>query len=503
MDDFKPSNMQKLAALFGVELRTDGFVNTVTGLGLSNSKAKATDFIPAFLLQAEKLEALYAEEIPAKIVDTIVDDATREGFDLKIEGDDDQEIASDLTDIYDDRGYGPKVEQAAKWGRLFGWGGLLMVTSDVVGNPFQGGGARMVDPLPNPLPPNLTLKNLILLERKDVQVMAWDTDPLSPNWGNPKTYRIMPHGIPGMAGTMAIVDASRIIQFHGDYIPRNLRTTNYGFHLSVLQRIYDTIAQYGISWEAIATLLQDATQGVYKISNLMQTVAAGNEGWLKSRLQIMDKTRGVNNAIVIDKDKEEFTREDFSFTGYDKVIQEINNRLAMAAGMPVTVLFGISPAGMNATGESDMRLWENKVKAFQRRTLIPAWTLLFKLIGNEKSLGEKSWCVEPKPLRQMTLAEIAEIRSKVAAADTSYVNAQVLTPEEVAINRFGPKGWSIETQIDPEIRAKIVEADLEHALETAENPPVPPAPGQTPPGQDTAAPPPAPQAKPPADGSED
>ena len=66
------------------------------------------------------------------------------------------------------------------------------------------------------------------------------------------------------------------------------------------------------------------------------------------------------------------------------------------------------------------------------------------------------------PLWQMTEAERVDIRLKQSQADVAYINAQVLTPEEVASSRFGGDAYSIETKLDLEARAAF-EAELEAA----------------------------------------
>lgn len=59
----------------------------------------------------------------------------------------------------------------------------------------------------------------------------------------------------------------------------------------------------------------------------------------------------------------------------------------------------------------------------------------------------------------MTPAEEVELRAKQAGIVAQYVTAQVLTPEEVAINRFRADGWSPETRIDLAARKALLDED--------------------------------------------
>ena len=61
-----------------------------------------------------------------------------------------------------------------------------------------------------------------------------------------------------------------------------------------------------------------------------------------------------NNSIQILGENDSFETHQYTFGGiadtYDRFMMDV----AGAAETPVTKLFGRSPAGMNATGESDM-----------------------------------------------------------------------------------------------------------------------------------------------------
>jgi len=97
----------------------------------------------------------------------------------------------------------------------------------------------------------------------------------------------------------------------------------------------------------------------------------------------------------------------------------------------------------------------------------------------------------PWPLWQVDPPEDKAARAKVhldqANADVAYINVGVLTPEEVALSRFGNEGeYSLDTEIDTETRQAIkdlsaeqMKIEAEKALEDAKNPPEPViAPGQ-------------------------
>ena len=65
-------------------------------------------------------------------------------------------------------------------------------------------------------------------------------------------------------------------------------------------------------------------------------------------------------------------------------------------------------------------------------------------------------------LEEPSAIEQSALRKTQADMDVAYINAGVLTPEEVALNRFRATGWSAETTIDLEVRQKQLELDKQN-----------------------------------------
>ena len=134
-------------------------------------------------------------------------------------------------------------------------------------------------------------------------------------------------------------------------------------------------------------------------------------------------------------------------------------RLSSTARVPVTVLFGRSPAGMNATGQSDLDNFYNEIKASQRSQLRPRLTRLIRLLmlsrkGPTNGKDVDSWEVKFNPLEQQSPLEEAQEYNERATADSTYVRDGVLLPEEVAQSRFTEVGYSRQINIDEDLRRK-------------------------------------------------
>lgn len=456
-------------------MRNDAWLNDMTGLGTFADKATQNRFEQDAFIWPEEAEGLYTEEVPSRIVDKVVKDATQQKPTLIIEDDSNGDQANDIISAFEDLNLFSKLKQAAKWGRLFGFGAVQLLTDDIT-NP---------DDLQLPLDIDRVnqVRAAVVYERRDIAyVWSWTSDPLDPNYALPEVYVVRPR-VGAFYGSEMLVHHSRMLIFEGQETPKYTRLLNMGFSLSVLQRPKKIIEQHEMTWAAVSNILQDAAQAVFKTSNVIGSVAAGNENYITARMIYLNRFRSVARALVIDKDKEDFERKDYSFSGYEGLIDKFIQRLCMAAEMPATVLFGVSPAGMNATGESDIKLWEKTVGTWAVDNLQPKWEKLVCIFGKQFGLTDENWSIEPKPLREMDRTQEATIRYQTAQTDEIYIRNGVVTAEEVALSRFGARGWSAETKIDNGIREAVSEEDTKAALEMVRPGAIAPTDTKTPPDE--------------------
>ena len=88
-----------------------------------------------------------------------------------------------------------------------------------------------------------------------------------------------------------------------------------------------------------------------------------------------------NNSIQILGENDSFETHQYTFGGiadtYDRFMMDV----AGAAETPVTKLFGRSPAGMNATGESDMQNYYDTIEEKQESILRPIYDKLLPIMA--------------------------------------------------------------------------------------------------------------------------
>jgi phage-related protein (TIGR01555 family) len=433
--------------------RADGWINLVTGAG-TRDRSKRLDFAAEAVLPDAQLEALFAgDPYASRICRVVPEEALRQGY--RVTTGDAGEEAS-LAAALESAGADEQLLEAWTFERVFG-GAAIFVGADDGRDPSE--------PLDEA---NIrSVRFLTVLDRRELQPADYYREPRRRKFGDVETYRITRSSQGGVAET-ALVHETRLIRFPGGLATRRRRQHLQGWGESELNRVYNVLAHFNGAFEATGTLLQQSSESVFKISGLMAMMAADKRDLLKTRLEMMDLARSVSRSVLIDAN-EEYTRTEVgALTGVASIIDKNLLYLSGAAEIPVTILMGQSPAGLSATGDSDVRWFYDRIKSAQTNRLRPRQLRLIRLLCLAKD-GPTGGRLPPKlaiayaSLWQPTPLEQSQIRANTATADVAYVTAQIVTADEVAVSRFRPEGYSAETTIDLGAREVAQQADRDAA----------------------------------------
>lgn len=418
--------------------RKDGWLNLFTGLGTKADKTKSTRAVPTgFLADAEK-EIIYADDgLGARIVDLLPEDMMKQGWHYVFENE--KEGFDNYSKIYNhvfkEIRANYKITQALKWARLYGGALILLGVYD---------GESLDQPL------NLNkiknFENLKIIPRNNVMygTMEFQMNPELPHYGQVEYYPVTFYT--GRQYQMQRVHYSRVIEIKGIEIPSSeaslipMEFRYWG--LSVFQRIQDRLKELGSSFSSLANLLNELTIGKYKYKDLAQIMASDEGGELvQKRLQAMDLMKSVFHSVLLDTD-ESFERDTLSFGGVSDVMYQFMMMTSAATGYPMTKLFGISPGGLNSTGDADMYQYYDMVKARQESDLLPILDRLIKIISEWQRIPEPE--IVFNPLEQMTEKEQAELEEKKANTEyrkmetyQGYIDMGIMSPEIVEELEFG------------------------------------------------------------------
>jgi len=429
------------------KVKADGWANILTGLGIKG-KDKRMDTVAAWnRLEESDAEQLYsADDIATKIVDVPVDEALREGW--KLTGVTDVETKKMETEFHDRLKAIKAIEMAWKYARIYGGGGVLIVTDDTL---------DFSTPLAIERVKNI--RNLIPFTRWELSPGEIESDLSSKNYGLPKYYSLSPRGGQGSSASNQKFHHSRVIRFDGKLLPPRLFSQNNYWHDSVLNSIKNPLANFNTAHDSAALAIQDFRVGVFKLKNLMSLVANNQDDLVRKRLDVLALGKSVARHLVVDADGESIEYANTSFSGVPEILEKMTKRLQAAAPIPHTRLFGDSPAGMGGSGRHEEVNFYDFVSSLQENDLYPALMRIYRLIAAQPTVAIKlptEFDIEFNPLWQMDEKELVEIRAKQATTDQIYLEFGVADASEIRESRFGTGKWSPETKLTGEPPAPIL-----------------------------------------------
>ena len=398
----------------------DGLSNVVAGLGTDRDKRFYSNYDVPLAQDRVSLESMFRGSwISRRIITTVADDMTRAGWRLNWDGYDDEEDSAQAI-IKAEAAFGVKhkVNEAIRWARLYG-GSVLLV------------GIKGDEDLSQPLDPERvgkdSLSYLHVLDRWQILGSAeLETDITSPNFRMPKFYSIAD------ASTDAFTERihwSRVIRFNGQQLPYFLWVQNARWDDSELQAPLDSVKNYDSVTGGVASMIFEAKVDILSMAGLADQLAMDNgAAKVTTRLLAAMTMKSFNRTLVIDKDTESYEQKQMQFGSLDKIVQNFVIDLCGACDIPATRLFGQSPAGLSATGESDIRNYYDHVSARQETNLRPQLTRLYDILVRS-ALGSMpdDFQISFEPLWQTTDKERAEIDKLRAETDHIYVTDGVLT----------------------------------------------------------------------------
>lgn len=429
--------------------RSDQWVNAVNGVGTGRDRTAHGMYVPDFpLFWTEIQSILRGDPIADKIANGVVKEAFREGYSLN--SPDNAELAKETQAWADEENcIEENLMYAIIWGRAYG-GSLLVFGADDGQNLDQPLNENRVKDVPW----------TYVVDRRYAYVTEYDTEP-GPNFGRPLKYLVTV--LTQMNSITFTVHYSRIIHFGGAVTDPVIKRANGGWDDSVLQRPYKALRDFNAVMNGALLMLSDASQGVFKIKNLIDMVAA-DDGSLMDRLIALDMGRGIARAICVDQDGEDFTKVATQFAGVpDMVDRFMNIASAASEGMPVSLLFGRSAAGMNATGDLDLETWFANVQSWRKQHLSRKVARAYRFM----SLSRLS-PTEGKPLDKLTvkwaplriLSEKAQADARLVQAQTDqiHISTGMADPAALALARFNADGtYSFNA---PEVDRDALEAEL-------------------------------------------
>jgi len=364
-----------------------------------------------------------------KMVGTIAEEMTRKWIKLKTVGDDDKsDRVKQITDALERFNVRDKFREAAEHDGYFGGGQIYI---DVL-SPKNVSAWTDENELKQKLfisdkkIPKGSLKGFQVIEPVWTYPGVYNaSNPLSPDFYKPAEWFVMGK----------TVHASRMIDFVSRQVPDLLKSA-YNFRgLSLVQMAEPYVNNWLRTRDSVSDMIHSFSIPVIG-TDMGTTLQGGPADMLINRLELFNRCRDNRGAFL--KNKTEAAEESVEFVnaplgGLDTLQAQSQEHMASVSGIPLVKLLGITPNGLNASSDGEIRVFYDYIHSLQQAMFkSPLKRVLDVIQLSEFGDIDPDIYFEFEPLYEMSAKERADIRLVDAQTDAVYVTqVQALSANEV------------------------------------------------------------------------
>jgi len=364
-----------------------------------------------------------------KMVGTIAEEMTRKWIKLKTVGDDDKsERIKQLYDALDRFHVRDKFREAAEHDGYFGGGQIYIdvlspknVSAWTDDNELQ---SKLF--ISDKKIPKGSLKGFQVIEPVWTYPGAYNAqNPLSPDFYKPTQWFVMGK----------TVHASRMIDFVSRQVP-DLLKASYNFRgLSLIQIAEPYVNNWLRTRDSVSDMIHSFSIPVIG-TDMSQVLQGGGAENLLMRLMMFNQCRDNRGAFARDNDPSKPEEVEFvnaPLSGLDTLQAQAQEQMASVSSIPLVKLLGITPNGLNASSDGEIRVFYDYIHSLQQSIFkTPLKRVLDVIQLSEFGDIDPDITFEFEPLYEMSAKEKADIRLVDAQTDAVYVaQVQALSANEV------------------------------------------------------------------------
>lgn len=260
-------------------------------------------------------------------------------------------------------------------------------------------------------------------------------NPLSPWWYKPRVWYVMGRQ----------VHTSRLLTFVGREMPDLLKPAYSFGGLSLIQMAKPYVDKWIATAGSVADLVFSFTTGVLKTQMEDDLNAGGNGGDLYRRVALFSATRNNQGILAIDKDSEDYTVQSTPIAGLDALQAQALEHVSTVSQIPSVKWTGNEPAGLNASSEGTIRVFNDYIHGRQEMLFGPNLTKLLGLV-QFSLFGEvdQEIVFEFVPLEEESEKDKAEIQKIKAETAGTLIDKGVLAPVDDRVRVANDPGGDYE-----------------------------------------------------------
>lgn len=351
-----------------------------------------------------------------KPVEIIAEHATRKW--IKLKGGESQERLEELEDAMDKMNVRTVFRQLAEYDCTFGRAHLYINTGDgddpqELATPLaytekkiaKGGikGFRAVDPL-------------------------WcypgvynSTNPLSEDFYRPASWYVMAQE----------VHRTRLITMVSREVPDILKPAYAFGGLALTQMGKPYVDNWLRARQSASDLLHSFSVMVLKTNMGALLQGRADTASLLNRLAMFNDSRDNKGTFLLDKDTEDFDNVSASLTGVHEMIAQAQEQQSSVFGIPLVILLGITPSGLNASSDGEVRTFYATIKAYQERLFRDALRIVIRVLQLHLwGAIDDTIDFDFADLWEMDEEKIALINKTKADTDAVLVDSGIISQEE-------------------------------------------------------------------------
>lgn len=246
------------------------------------------------------------------------------------------------------------------------------------------------------------------------------TDPLADSYYAPRSWYVMGQQ----------VHDTRLLTFTSHPVPDLLKPAyNFG-GISMSQLVMETVENWISTRQNVNRMINGySTSG---IRTKMSDVLNGGDGTnLLDRADFFAQARDNFGLMLLDKENEEFFQFNAPISGLDKLQAQALEHISSASQLPLIILTGISPSGLNASSEGEIRVFYDLIHDRQEGIFRENLARVIRICQlSEFGTIDPDIIFDFEPLWQPDVEKLALIRKSDADAGVALISAGVISAEE-------------------------------------------------------------------------
>lgn len=266
-----------------------------------------------------------------------------------------------------------------------------------------------------------SLNGFAVIEPIWVTPIWWNSvDPTQPDYYKPTKWSVLGRE----------THAQRLMTFFSREVPDYIKPAYNFLGISLSQLINPYVDRWLTAVTSVSRLISN-----FSTINLQTELAAvlsgdSGEGFLKRMEDFLEK-RDNQGLFITDKDREALQQLSVSLASLDQLQAQAQEHMAMPTHIPLVVLTGVTPSGLNASSKDEIEVWNNWIHGYQEGFFTDHMMSIRNLIMlNKWGAIDEDIIFDYVLLKEVDGEAQSRIRKTSSDAGVAYINAGVIEAQE-------------------------------------------------------------------------